>query len=144
MRVRRLPADLPKYDPATPFVQFKPTGHVVSLTVAFPPSVNGLFSGGRFSKRRFISKAYKRWRDAAYWEIHLAGFKPILGSFELEIVLERPDARRRDADNYQKAIIDALVKTGVIEDDSLMLKVSTAWGGKGKQAHVTVRGLVPA
>jgi Holliday junction resolvase RusA-like endonuclease len=137
-RIQSAPAPMPE------FVEYKPVGHELTITLPFPPSVNNLFSQSWRSKKRFISKKYRIWRDQAYWLIQTANLKPIEGTFEISISLDQPDKRPRDADNYQKAVIDALVKMRVVEDDKLMRKISTAWGGKGKNVHVKIRGVVPA
>jgi Holliday junction resolvase RusA-like endonuclease len=41
------------------------------------------------------------------------------GPVKVGLFLSPPDRRRRDGDNLEKAIMDALVKAGVIRDDSL-------------------------
>jgi crossover junction endodeoxyribonuclease RusA len=41
------------------------------------------------------------------------------GPVRMYMLLSPPDRRRRDGDNLEKAIMDALVKAGVIRDDSL-------------------------
>jgi Holliday junction resolvase RusA-like endonuclease len=41
------------------------------------------------------------------------------GPVKVSMFLSPPDRRRRDGDNLEKAIMDALVKAGVIRDDSL-------------------------
>ncbi len=48
-----------------------------------------------------------------------ARFKPIAGPYRLHVHLSPPDARRRDADNALKSLLDALTKAGYLEDDSL-------------------------
>jgi len=41
------------------------------------------------------------------------------GPVKVSMFLSPPDRRRRDGDNLEKAVMDALVKAGVIQDDSL-------------------------
>jgi Holliday junction resolvase RusA-like endonuclease len=117
----------------------------ITFVLPFPPSVNNLFPsswkpGGK--QMRFPSKQYRKWKDVAFWEIKKQRWEQIKGPVSVSILLEEPDKRARDADNYQKAILDALVKMGVIEDDRNVRAISAAWGGKGKKAHVTVRPYV--
>jgi crossover junction endodeoxyribonuclease RusA len=40
------------------------------------------------------------------------------GLLKVELLAHPPDRRRRDLDNLQKALLDAVVAAGVIEDDS--------------------------
>lgn len=44
--------------------------------------------------------------------------KPTTAPAAVEITLFPPDMRRRDTDNYNKALFDALTHAGVWEDDS--------------------------
>ncbi|WP_159137369.1 RusA family crossover junction endodeoxyribonuclease, partial [Citrobacter braakii] len=39
-----------------------------------------------------------------------------------------PDARRRDIDNYNKALFDALTHAGIWEDDSQIKRMLVEWG----------------
>jgi crossover junction endodeoxyribonuclease RusA len=97
----------------------------VVLVLPFPPSVNNLFSGTR---RRFISKGYKAWKE----EAHLALLKQrplphIGGKVTCRYSFGRPDKRRRDLGNLEKAISDCLVEHAVIEDDSLIEEMTLRW-----------------
>jgi crossover junction endodeoxyribonuclease RusA len=40
----------------------------------------------------------------------------------------RPDKRKRDLGNLEKAVSDILVKMGVIQDDSFIQKITLQWG----------------
>lgn len=62
----------------------------------------------------------------------------------VEITLFPPDARRRDIDNYNKALFDALTHAGVWEDDSQVKRMLVEWGPvvpKGK-VEITITPLV--
>lgn len=98
---------------------------MTALILPFPPSLNGLFIDGR--KRRAISKAYENWLVLAGAAVLQQRPKPVAGPFRLHVVLERPDRRARDLDNYLKAPLDLLVKTGVIEDDSRAQALTVEW-----------------
>ena len=41
-------------------------------------------------------------------------------SLEVQLLVFLPDRRRRDLDNFFKCVLDALMKCGAIEDDSLV------------------------
>jgi crossover junction endodeoxyribonuclease RusA len=112
---------------------------LVRLTITdMPPSTNGL-------RKTFIkdgkvvsvkSNEYASWREAALWEIAAQRAGRIEGPYRLTIAAQRHwrSKRARDIDNIIKPISDALVKAGVVHDDSLAECVSAKWaddlGGK--------------
>lgn len=112
---------------------------MVRLTITdMPPSANGL-------RKTFVrngkpvsvkTDVYAAWREAALWEI--ASQKPgkVSGPYSLSIAVQRNwrTKRARDIDNMIKPVSDALVKAGIVQDDSLAESVSARWaddlGGK--------------
>jgi len=56
----------------------------------------------------------------------------------VEIILFPPDARRRDIDNYNKALFDALTHAGVWEDDSQVKRMLVEWGPVTKKGRVEI------
>jgi crossover junction endodeoxyribonuclease RusA len=50
------------------------------------------------------------------------------GRLELSVMLYPPDRRRRDIDNVCKALLDSLTFAGLIEDDSLIDKLTIERG----------------
>jgi crossover junction endodeoxyribonuclease RusA len=98
----------------------------MQLSLSYPPTVNNLYkNAGR--KGRVKSDAYNSWLQEALLLLRAQRPVPHVGSFRATIVLTRPDRRRRDIDNTVKAILDALKKGGVIEDDSLAQSITVAW-----------------
>lgn len=104
----------------------------VKITITdMPPSTNGLrksfVRGGKIVSVK--TDQYASWREAALWEI--AAQKPgkVEGPYSLSIAAQRHwrSKRARDIDNIIKPISDALVKAGVVEDDSLAEAVSARW-----------------
>jgi crossover junction endodeoxyribonuclease RusA len=96
------------------------------LMLPFPPSTNNLFAG---KARRFTSKAYKAWQTEADRALVLQMPLPRFdGPVCLTLTLGRPDGRRRDLGNLEKAASDQLVKHGVLADDSLIHELRMAWG----------------
>lgn len=101
----------------------------VSYQLSTPPSVNKLWKprvtkqGGR--TKAIITKrpAYAIWLETAGWEIasQRQGNRPMKDGHRCKAtyLIERPK-RSRDLDNYLKALNDALVRFGVIKDDSLI------------------------
>ena len=104
----------------------------VRITLAtMPPSANGL-------RKTFVrngkpvsvkSDEYASWREAALWEIAAQRPGKIEGPYSLSIAAQRHwrSKRARDIDNIIKPVSDALVKAGIVSDDSLAECVSAKW-----------------
>lgn len=96
-----------------------------------PPSANNLHM--HFVKngkvRRAKTKKYAAWRDKAMWELRSQTAVKIKGPYKLEISVPRDwrSKRARDIDNMIKPVSDALVKSGIVKDDSLAESVFAQW-----------------
>jgi Holliday junction resolvase RusA-like endonuclease len=101
-----------------------------TFTLPLPPSVNGLYANVA-GRGRVSTKALRRWRKAAYAEIAVqAHGQKIAGAFRVTILASDHELpSRRDADGLAKAVIDALVHTDVVPDDSwkFMRGLSVDW-----------------
>ena len=88
----------------------------------------------------YSSKPYKDWVKHAEWALQgqVKG-KSITGEYTLEIVAVKPDKRRRDIGNLEKAISDLLQKVKVIKDDCLCQKITMEWAKKGPECLITIR-----
>jgi crossover junction endodeoxyribonuclease RusA len=119
-----------------------------SLWLPFPPSVNNLFSQGIVKRkiRRFPSKQYKAWRKQAELLISTSKLKAYTVPVVIRLALTPKDSRPRDADNYNKPIIDALVNMRVLQgDDSQHVKAVTAfWNNPDTKAHGVMVHIRPA
>ena len=103
-----------------------------------PPSANGLrksfVQDGKVMSVK--SKEYAAWLKAAMWEVAAQRPGKIEGPYTLSIAVQRNwrSKRAADIDNKIKPTSDLLVKSGVVEDDSLAECVSARWdddlGGK--------------
>lgn len=118
----------------------------VRLTLPFPPSVNALWRSVK--GRTILSKPYRLWRDlaASLLMLQMRGQKPITGPYTMSVSIDRPDRRRRDLSNVgTKAIEDALVTAGVIEDDSLAQRIVLEWSdrapGKGAECRIEIEAV---
>ena len=98
----------------------------MKINLSFPPSVNGMFVTDWRTKRRCRSKKYKAWADFNIWVAHAEGEK-VGGRVKVLYEFGRPDKRRRDVANYEKAVSDLLVSAGIIEDDSLIEEMTLRW-----------------
>ncbi len=100
----------------------------LTLQLPFPPTTNNLYANSSGGRGRFPTKSYKAWRERAAVAIRRQAPVPIKGAVTLNIQLGRPDRRTRDLSNYIKALEDALVQHGLIEDDSKVQYLTVSWG----------------
>lgn len=113
------------------FVEPKAVSSARILITDMPPSANGLRKS--FIKEGKVisvkSDGYTDWRKAAVAEIASQAVGKIDGPYHLSIVAQRHwrSKRARDIDNIIKPISDALVKAGVVQDDSLAESVMARW-----------------
>ena len=106
--------------------RLSPAPAYACLMLPYPPSTNGLFAG---KARRFTSKAYKLWQaDADRALMQQAPLPRYTDRVVLTLTFGRPDKRRRDLGNLEKAVSDQLVKHGILADDSLIEILMLAWG----------------
>lgn len=94
---------------------------MVKVTLPYPPSVNHYWR--HFRGRTVISREGRAFRTSVC--ALLAGGRgsgprkpPAGGRIALAMDAFPPDRRRRDLDNLQKPVLDALQHAGVYEDDS--------------------------
>lgn len=93
----------------------------------FPPSTNNLFTPVK-GKGIIKTKEYRAWQDSNAWIIRQQiGLEKINGQFEIHLIFERPDRRKRDLDNLIKASLDCIVNARVVEDDHLCQKITAEW-----------------
>lgn len=67
--------------------------------------------------------------------------KKIDGSYKLTILAVRPDKRKRDLGNLEKAISDILVTLQIVEDDSLCEWIEARWVQSGPECKVIIERL---
>jgi len=100
----------------------------IELVMPWPPSVNGYWRSivqgktrnGKPLVRQIISAKGRAYRSSALAAIDRAGSPYIAGEVTIEELFYPPCRRRRDLDNYRKALRDALTTGGVIDDDSMI------------------------
>lgn len=108
------------------------------LVMPYPPSANALWRNVK--GRTLKSAAYRSWLQEALLLLRAQRAPHVAGSYSLAIVADRPDNRRRDLGNLEKAVSDCLVHAGVIEDDHLAKSIIMAWSDKAprKPANILV------
>lgn len=107
----------------------------VELHLPFPPSDNNYYV--KTKQGQFISEKGRKFRDMVTDCIkeQFPHHSPIDYRMLVEVVLHVPDKRIRDILNYQKALMDALSKAEVWQDDVLIdqavvYRGSQCFGGK--------------
>ncbi|EEI9212081.1 RusA family crossover junction endodeoxyribonuclease [Salmonella enterica subsp. enterica serovar Carrau] len=106
----------------------------MKLTLPFPPTVNTYYRSpdrGTLKGKHLISEMGRKFKKNVYASVvqQYGGIpKPVNVNVEVNIVLFPPNNRRRDLDNYNKALFDALTHAGVWEDDSQVKRMLVEWG----------------
>jgi len=118
---------------------------MIELILPFPPTVNSYYTHTRNGV--FISKKGKVFRGQVAAEVlnQLGGtFATLEDTIYLEVLLSMPDRRKRDLDNYMKALLDALTHASLWEDDSQIDQLSIFRGPPSSPGSVTLRVYYPA
>ena len=95
----------------------------VASELPYPPSINHYYR--RVGSRTLISREGRAYRKRICSILAAAGVRPIDGALAVVIELYPPDRRRRDVDNAQKALLDALEHGGAYHDDSQIVDLHT-------------------
>lgn len=89
----------------------------IRITLPWPPSVNAYWRN--VGCKTLLSVRGRRYRKhAALMAMSQCCRRRLSGRLFLQAVFIEPDRRRRDLDNLQKAVWDALTHSSVIDDDS--------------------------
>jgi Holliday junction resolvase RusA-like endonuclease len=107
---------------------------MIELELPYPPSVNHYWR--RVGARTLISRGGRAFRAAVCSILAARGVQPITGPLEMVIDVFPPDRRRRDIDNLQKALLDALAHGGAYHDDSQIARLTV------QRRHVVPEGKV--
>jgi len=113
------------------------------ISIDFPPSVNNLFLNAGKGRGRVPTPEYRAWRERTAWMIAAQKPLPIAGKVNVRVDLVAPDKRRRDADNLAKAPLDAIVRAGLIDDDSAIRRLSIGWEDSGEPCTITITACNP-
>lgn len=99
----------------------------IELVLPWPPSVNHYWLRNRGGGVR-VSDAARTYRKEVTLISRRPGRKPIGCPVRVTITAHQPNRIKRDIDNIQKAMLDALSHAGVWRDDALVHSLSIAWG----------------
>lgn len=95
---------------------------MVEFELPFPPSINHYWR--RVGPRTLISREGRRFRQRVMAILAARGIRPMGGWLDVHVEVSPPDNRRRDIDNLQKALLDALQHGGAYADDNQIVKLS--------------------
>jgi Holliday junction resolvase RusA-like endonuclease len=106
---------------------------MLEVELPYPPSINHYWR--RVGSATLISRAGRRFRGSVVAILAALRLEPLAGDLAVEVEVYPPDNRRRDIDNVQKALLDALQHGGAYADDSQVVrltitKCSPVAGGK--------------
>lgn len=116
---------------------------MIELTLPYPPTVNHYW--GTSGKRRFILPEGINFRNQVFAiSLEQDARNKLTGRLKIEIKATMPDNRIRDLDNLNKAILDALTHSSVIEDDKYIDDLHIVRSGIDKnhgRVEVTIKQL---
>ena len=120
---------------------------MLEIYVPFPPTINSYYVKSR--NGIFLSNKGKLFRASLAESVieQLGDFCPYGSPMSpdpdirllLEVVLFMPDKRKRDLDNYMKALLDAFTCAGLWTDDSIIDQLFVYRGAVVKGGRTFVR-----
>jgi Holliday junction resolvase RusA-like endonuclease len=92
------------------------------VELPYPPSINHYWR--RVGVKTLISREGRRFRANVVAILAARRLEPLSGALAVEVEVHPPDNRRRDINNVQKALLDALQHGGAYADDSQVVRLS--------------------
>lgn len=112
---------------------------VITLDLPFPPTMNNLFLNVK-GRGRVKAPAYRLWEAVASAAARKsAGTASLSGAYAFHMKAQRPDKRRRDLANLEKATHDLCVRLGFVRDDSDCNRILLEWSDDPPSKDATVR-----
>lgn len=94
---------------------------MLEVELPYPPSINHYWR--RVGPKTLISREGRGFRARVVAILAAMDLKPLTGELVVEVDVSPPDQRRRDIDNVQKALLDALQHGGAYTDDSQIVRL---------------------
>ncbi len=110
---------------------------MIEFQLPYPPSVNHYWR--RVGARTLISRGGRAFRQTVCALLAARGVRPLSGPLLVEVLIHPPDRRRRDIDNVQKALLDALQHGGAYSDDSQIVRLAIEKGQPVEGGQTIVR-----
>lgn len=114
---------------------------MISITLPFPPSTNSYYRNVRVGNKQFtkISERGRQYKTECFWLLkQQRACNKLSHSLRVTITLHPPDAKRRDLDNFNKALLDVMTHAGVYLDDSQIDHLTIVRAPVKKPGCVTV------
>ena len=108
----------------------------LEATLPWPPSVNHYWAAR--GNTRYLSPRARAWHREAWALLRAQGVR-FGGEVAVYLMVYPPDRRRRDIDNILKAVLDALVHAGVLQDDSQVAELHAVRREARRPGGVLVR-----
>ena len=112
------------------------------LDLPWPPSTNQLYRSVTVAGRPrvLLSKAARDYHSLVRRRAMLDKWPAFSDMDRLEVIIHAmpPDRRKRDLDNLLKTVLDALVKGGLVPDDSQIDRLSILRGRIVKGGALTI------
>jgi Holliday junction resolvase RusA-like endonuclease len=120
----------------------------VTFTCSVPPGVNELYGNRkviRVGKSRQFGRAitpkYAAWRKETGQLLMIQRARPIKGRVDIDVYIDEASTSDRiDIDGRLKAVLDALVAFGIIEDDSkpVVRRVTAQWDNVPEGCRIVI------
>lgn len=114
---------------------------MINLTLPYPPTINHYYV--RTKRGMAIGTVGLVYRSAVKAHVREAKCDTLTGALAVTIHAYPPDKRKRDIDNIQKCLLDALEKAHVYENDNQIKDLHTIMCEpcKGGKAVVAIRNI---
>lgn len=89
---------------------------MIEFELPYPPTVNTYWRN--YKGKMIISERGRKYARDVAWLVRGKKFKGVKCGIFIRTFM--PDSRERDLDNILKALLDSLVKAGVLVDDSII------------------------
>jgi crossover junction endodeoxyribonuclease RusA len=99
---------------------------MLEIELPYPPSINHYWR--RVGSKTLISRQGRRFRATVMAILARLQMNPLAGKLVVEVQVHPPDTQRRDLDNVQKALLDALQHGGAYADDSQIIRLEVTKG----------------
>lgn len=99
---------------------------MIQFTIPMPPPLSACFRNAS-GPGRVKTPRYERWKRDAGWIVRAQRPGSIHGPVRVTYLIGRPDKRKRDLGNLDKALSDLLVHLRVIDDDSKIVDLRLVW-----------------
>jgi Holliday junction resolvase RusA-like endonuclease len=95
---------------------------MLEFELPYPPSINHYWR--RVGERTLISREGRRFRQRVVAILAARQVAPLGGPLAVDVDVHPPDDQRRDVDNLQKPLLDALEHGGAYADDGQIVRLA--------------------